>query len=112
MVIQVVVTVLIVLIILPNIYGSYKQNILGAFLWAIFWIVAMILIWFPHLIGIVGDFFGVERSIDALVYLAIVFLLYTFFQQKIQINKINHEITKLSRNYALSKIKTRNEKDT
>lgn len=110
MVIQIIVTIGVLLIVLPNIYSSYKKSNLtplGAILWGLFWIITLILIWFPHLIGILGNFLGVARSIDALIYLAIVLLLYTSFKQKVRINEVEKEITTLTRKIALKDSKKR-----
>ena len=108
MVIQIVVTIGVVLFILPDIYSSYKKKNLttfGALLWLFFWLVGLVIIWFPELIGLIGEFMGVERSIDALVYIAIVYLLYASLRQKISINELSKEITLLSRKLALKDIK-------
>jgi hypothetical protein len=110
MVIQIVVTIGVLLFILPNIYSSYKQKNLTAFgfmLWIFFWIVGLIVIWFPELIDLIGELMGVERSIDALVYISIVYLLYVSLRQKIQLNEVHKEITMLNRKIAISKVKNK-----
>ena len=107
MVIQILVTLLIVLIILPGLYSSYKKNNLtrlGMLIWITFWILGLIVIWFPDLIGLIGSFLGVERSIDGLVYISIVFLLYLTLRQRIRINEIEKDITMLGRKVALKDI--------
>ena len=108
MVIQIIVTIGVVLFILPNIFSSYKQKNLttfGALLWVFFWLTGLVVIWFPELIGLIGELMGVERSIDALVYLSIVYLLYVSLRQKISINELSKEITLLSRKLALKEVK-------
>jgi hypothetical protein len=108
MVIQIVVTIGVVLFILPNIYSSYKKKNLttiGSIFWLFFWLTGLIVIWFPDLIGLIGELMGVERSIDALVYISIVYLLYVSLIQKIRLNEINREITELTRKTALNEIK-------
>ncbi len=112
MVIQIVVTIGVVLFILPNIYSSYKKKNLttfGALLWLFFWLIGLVIIWFPELIGLIGGLMGVERSIDALVYIAIVYLLYASLRQKISINELSKEITLLSRKLALKEVKEKRE---
>lgn len=107
MVIQILVTIGVILFILPNIYSSYKKKSLttfGAIVWILFWIVGLIVIWFPELIGLIGELMGVERSIDALIYISIVYLLYVSLRQKIKLNEINKEITMLTRKTALGEI--------
>jgi|LDZT01.1.fsa_nt_gi hypothetical protein len=108
MVIQIVVTIGVVLFILPNIYSSYKKKNLttfGALLWLFFWLVGLVVIWFPELIGLIGELMGVERSIDALVYISIVYLLYVSLRQRIKLNEVHKEITMLSRKITLKDFK-------
>lgn len=108
MVIQIFVTIIIISIIFPNIYSSFKkQNItkFGAILWFSFWAASLTLIWFPNFIGKIGAFFGVARSIDALIYIAIISLLYTTFRQRVKINEIEKQITGISRKISLKDIK-------
>ncbi len=107
MVIQIVVTVGVLLFILPSIYSSYKKKsltTLGGVMWIFFWLVGLVVIWFPELIGLIGDLMGVERSIDALVYIAIIYLLYVSLRHKININEMEKEITLLNRKLALKGI--------
>ncbi|KUK77313.1 MAG: hypothetical protein XD93_0412 [candidate division WS6 bacterium 34_10] len=108
MVIQILVTVAVVIFIIPNLFASYKKSnltLLGFLTWSFFWIVGLLVIWIEDLIGIIGDILGVTRSIDALIYLSIIFLLYSYINQKIKINEINREITDLTREIALKDIK-------
>jgi hypothetical protein len=114
MVIQIVVTFGVLVLVLPSIYSSYKKNSLtpfGAVLWILLWITGLILIWFPHLIDLIGSSLGVGRSIDAFVYLAIIFLLYSVLSQKIKINELSREITLLNRKIAVKEVK-KNEKQS
>ena len=107
MVIQIVVTFGVLVLVLPSIFSSYKKKSMtpfGAFLWILFWVAGLILIWFPHLIDLVGSSLGVARSIDAFVYIGIVYLLYVSLNQKIKINEIKREITLLSRKLAIREI--------
>ena len=107
MVIQIVVTIGVLLFILPNIYSSYKKKNLttiGSIFWLFFWLTGLVVIWFPELIGLIGELMGVERSIDALVYISIVYLLYAVLRQKIRLNEVNREITELTRKTALGGI--------
>ena len=107
MVIQIVVTLGVLFLVLPSIYSSYKKKAMtpfGTILWMVFWILGLVIIWFPQIIGLIGEFMGVERSIDALVYIAIVYLLYVSLTQKIRTNEINKEITRLARKIALGNI--------
>ncbi|MGI6484210.1 MAG: DUF2304 family protein [Candidatus Dojkabacteria bacterium] len=114
MVIQILVTALIVLIVFPSLLSSYKKNNLtplGTAVWAFFWLAGLIIIWFPNLIGLIGNALGVERSIDGLVYTSIVLLLYLTLRQRIRTNEIEKQITMLSREIALKDINKKKKKD-
>lgn len=108
MLIQILVTILIVLVILPNLYTSYKKNNLtqlGAIIWGLFWLTGLVIIWFPKIIGLIGTTLGVTRSIDGLIYISVILLLYITLRQKIKINEIDREITMLNRKISLKDIK-------
>jgi hypothetical protein len=114
MVIQILVTVAVVIFIIPNLFASYKKNnltLLGFLTWSFFWALGLLVIWIEDLIGIIGNVLGVTRSIDALIYMSIIFLLYAYINQKIKINEINREITELTRELALKDIKKNGDKD-
>lgn len=114
MLIQILVTLLVVLFVIPNLYTSFKEKSLtpfAFFFWIISWILGLILIWFPHLIDLIGTKFGVGRSIDAFVYLAIVYLIYASLTQRIRTNEIEKEITMLNRKLALKDLKNTTKKD-
>jgi hypothetical protein len=114
MIIQILVTGAVLLFVIPNLFSSYKKGnltLLGFATWSFFWAIGLLVIWIEDLIGIIGDLLGVTRSIDALVYISIVFLLYAYINQKIKINEINKEITQLTRKLALREINKVKEKE-
>jgi hypothetical protein len=114
MFLQILVTIGVLLFVLPNLYNSFKKKVLTPFaltLWFISWIAGLILIWFPHLIDTIGLSFGVGRSIDAFVYVAIVYLIYASFVQKLKMNEISKDITILNRRIALKDINSKEKKN-
>lgn len=107
MIIQIVVTLGVLVLVLPSIYSSYQKKSMtpfGAVLWILFWLLGLVIIWFPEIINFIGTSLGVERSIDALVYMSIVYLLYVSLNQKIHTNELKKEITLLNRKLALEDI--------
>lgn len=114
MVIQILVTIGVVLFVFPNLYTSLKKKSLTPFafvVWIVCWIAGLILIWFPHLIDLIGSGLGVGRSIDAFVYIAIVYLIYASLIQKLKVNEVEKEITMLNRKLALKDLDKKKEKD-
>lgn len=108
MVIQILVTVAVLLFVIPNLFTSYKKQsltLLGFITWSFFWVVGLLVIWIEDLIGFIGNLLGVTRSIDALIYISIIFLLYSSINQKIKINELHKEMTQMTRKLALKDIK-------
>lgn len=107
MVIQILVTLGVIFLVFPNLYLSYKKKSLTSIafiIWLVCWVAGLILIWFPNLINLIGTKLGVGRSIDALVYISIVYLLYSSLILKLKMNDITKEITLLNRKLALKDI--------
>ena len=107
MVIQIIVTIGIVLLVFPTVYSAFKKKTISLFsllIWALFWIGGIVIIWNPSLMGKISGFMGVQRSIDAIVYLSIVFLLYVVFRFRIRLNEMQREITMLTRKLAIKDI--------
>jgi hypothetical protein len=114
MVIQILVTVGVLLFVFPNLYTSLKKKSLTPFafvVWVVCWIAGLLLIWFPHFIDLIGSKLGVGRSIDAFVYIAIVYLIYASLIQKLKVNEIEKEITMLNRKLALKDVNSKDKKD-
>lgn len=108
MLIQIIVTIWVVVFVVPSLYTFLKKKLITPFafsFWLLCWISGLVLIWLPHLISTIGEKLGVGRSIDAFVYLAIIYLIYTALVEKIKIGQINKEITMLNRKLALKEMK-------
>ena len=111
MLIQIITTIFIIIIIFPSIYSYFKKEnltLFGFLIWVIFWILAIFIIWNPGIIVFVGETLGVERSIDALIYIAIILLLFSSMSSRIKINHCNREITQIVRQYAINNVKEPN----
>ncbi len=114
MILRILVTIGVLLFVFPNLYTSFKGKSLTPFafvLWIICWVGGLILIWFPHLIDVIGLSLGVGRSIDAFVYVSIVYLIYNSLIQKLKMNELSKEITLLNRRLALKDITSDEEKN-
>lgn len=116
MLIQIIATIFIILIIFPSLYSYLKREnltLFGFLIWVLFWILAIVIIWNPGIIVFIGNTLGVERSIDALIYIAIILLLFSTMSGRIKINHCNREITELVREYATNNVKkpTQNESE-
>jgi small membrane protein len=99
MIIQFIGTGIIVLIILQQIVKFVKDrpSFIKTGLLTFFWSGVLILIWFPKIMGWLGEVTGVGRGVDVLVYLSLIFLFYYVLRQNNKIDQLEKQITKLVR---------------
>lgn len=108
MIIQYVATAIIAIIIIQQIVKFVKDRptFFKTFVMTIFWSMVLVLIWFPEIMGWLGEITGVGRGVDVLIYLSIIFLFYYVLRQNSKIDKLEKDITKLVREIAKSNAKS------
>ncbi len=83
-----------------------KTSIVKILFWLIFWAGALVLIWLPQgTIDSIGQFFGVEKGLDLVVYMSIIILFYIVLRIYNKVDKLQKNITKLVREIAKSNAK-------
>jgi small membrane protein len=83
-----------------------KASIVKILFWLIFWGAALVLIWLPQgTIDSIGQFFGVEKGLDLVVYMSIIILFYIVLRIYNKVDKLQKNITKLVREIAKSNAK-------
>lgn len=105
MVIQIIATGIIVIILGQLIVKIIKDktSLVRILLWLVFWGIALIVIWLPsRILDNLGEIFGVGRGIDVLVYLSVIFLFYNNLRINSKIEKLEANITKITREIAKS----------
>ena len=105
MVIQIIATGIIVIILGQLIVKIIrdKTSLVRILLWLVFWGIALIVIWLPsRILDNLGEIFGVGRGIDVLVYLSVIFLFYNNLRINSKIEKLETNITKITREIAKS----------
>ena len=107
MIIQYVATAIIAIIIIQQIVRFVKDRptFFKTLVMTIFWSMVLFLIWFPEIMGWLGEITGVGRGVDVLIYLSIIFLFYYVLRQNSKIDKLEKDITKLVREIAKSNAK-------
>ena len=74
-----------------------------AIFWSIIWILVLVALYLPeHLISSLGTVFGIQRGIDFLVYISIIFLFYMVFRTYASLDKMQQQITSLVTNQAIN----------
>lgn len=78
----------------------------GAALWIGFWLAAFVVILVPqHLIYTVAQLVGVGRGADLVVYSAIVLIFFIVFRLMVKQERLNRQLTELTRQIALNESK-------
>lgn len=70
--------------------------------WTLVWLLAMVAVVKPELTTQLARRMGVGRGVDAAIYISIVLLFYLQFRSNVSVENLRHEITKLTREIALS----------
>ena len=73
--------------------------------WSSIWIALIVVVFLPGIAGGLAEFLGIGRTIDVLVYAAIVLLFYLIFKLYVKLETIEQEITTIVRKVALRKKK-------
>lgn len=91
-----------------------KQGALSrttAILWSFLWAVAAVLVLLPETATAFARFVGVGRGVDAVVYLAVIFLYYLVFRIFLRLDKMDRDITVLVRKFGLAEDEKKGSKD-
>lgn len=106
LIIQIVLTVFFLFAIIKvfSRYRSQELKFSDLVLWTVFWLLAATVVLWPDSTMQLARFMGVGRGVDAVMYLALVFLFFLFFRTVVKIEKMNRDITKLTRKIALNDV--------
>lgn len=98
-------------------YLRFKRNsesLWEFLLWVVIWSSVVVVVFYPQITDIPANFFGIERGVEFIVAMSILFLFYSTYRIYSKIEKVEQDITKLTRAIALregDKKITRKEKE-
>jgi hypothetical protein len=72
------------------------------FFWLLLWFSIGVAVMFPEITAWFAHVVGVGRGVDAVIYLAIIFLYYLIFRIFLRLEKIEHDITLVIREISLN----------
>lgn len=72
-----------------------------AALWTMVWIAVLVIVFWPQTLGWISDVLGVQRGVDAAVYVSTLLLFYLMFRTNAKIDNTERRITELVREMAL-----------
>ncbi len=103
MFIQIIVSIFLLIMILRTLSRkkSKELSIKETIGWLIIWLCIGIVFWFPQYTTKIANILGIGRGADLITYLAIIVLAYLIFRIFIHLDKIEKNITKITRQDAL-----------
>lgn len=89
---------------IAKVWGRYQTKDLswrGAGLWSVFWVLAGVVVLWPNSTAFFAKRLGLGRGVDLVIYLALAGLFFVVFRLMVKIERLNREITLLTRRVAL-----------
>jgi small membrane protein len=108
-----IILILLIVLILWRIIDRYHRKqirLSELFAWGIFWLLAAGFVLWPDASQRLADFLGVGRGVDLIVYLGLLLVFYLLFRIFVKFEKIERDITKITRKIALDEAEKENEK--
>jgi small membrane protein len=90
-------------------HGS--ESVIEFVLWTILWTGIIIVVLFPNILTIPAKLLGIGRGVDVLVYFGIIVLFYSVYRIYSKIERLEQEITSLTRANALKILDNKNRMD-
>ncbi len=103
MLIQIIVSIFLLIIIIRTLdkKKSKELSLKETIGWLIIWLGIGIVFWFPQHTDKIANILGISKGADLITYLAIIILAYFVFRIFIHLDKIEKNITQLTRKDAL-----------
>lgn len=101
--IQLVVTMFSIFVVY-RLFVNYREKKLpkvAFFFWLVVWVSIIVIFWSPDLASRIALIFGIGRGADLIVYVSIIVIFYLLYRLGITLEKIQKNITVLSRSLAL-----------
>lgn len=83
-------------------FKEARLSLVGLLFWLFFWPAVGFAALAPQTTSVLARLLGVGRGVDAVVYLSIVALFYVVFRVFLRLEELEHSITRLVREKALS----------
>ncbi len=76
-------------------------------IWLLLWLAILLVFWQPNSTSYLANILGIGRGADLVVYLSIIIVFYLLFRIFIRLNKIETDLTRLTREDAINHAKKR-----
>ncbi len=86
-------------------YLDRRINFKDLVLWVVLWVSVIVFVLLPQTSSLLARVFGVGRGVDLLIYVSIVVLFYLVFKLFVKLEKIEEDITRLTKELALKELR-------
>lgn len=109
--------IIVTLFVIFTLWGTlqkYKQNKISgihAIVWAFFWLIVIIVLFYPNVLNRLADAVGIGRGVDVVIYLSLLGLYFLVFKIFIKLRAIEQRMTKMVQKQAIetgAKLKEKN----
>jgi hypothetical protein len=87
-----------------RVFRKYRLNeikLKELVIWSFFWLIAAIVVLVPNFTSTIAKIVGIGRGADLVIYMSVALLFYILFRVFIRLEKIENNITKITRELAL-----------
>lgn len=87
-----------------SVLGKKRSGLLslgGAIFWILFWLLAVVFVWWPDSTTILANKFGIGRGADLVLYVSLATIFYLLFRLGVRLELINRDLTKVTRDKTL-----------
>ncbi len=82
-------------------YNDELMSFKELLFWGTFWIMAFVVIASPSISDKAARIIGIQRGVDAIIYISIIAIFYLVFRLYIKVSEVEREITRLVRAIAI-----------
>lgn len=103
MLVQIILIAVVAIMLIRLILKRKSREINNSYfvIWLVIWLLAILLILFPGISSYLADTVGVGRGVDLIIYVAIIAIFYLQFKLLMRIEKLEKDITHITRHLAI-----------
>lgn len=93
-----------------SVLGKKRSGLLsvgGSIFWILFWLLAVVFVWWPDSTVRLANFLGIGRGADLVLYVSLAVIFFLLFRLGVRLELINRDLTKVTREKTLSEVKKR-----
>lgn len=87
-------------------HRAHEIKTIEMIMWVLFWLGAIVVFLVPDSTAKLARLFGIGRGVDLVVYISLTVLFYIVFRLIARLDKVESNLTKITRNIALEKKST------